>query len=268
MAQKRILTIEDDPDVATLLVILLTGLKVEVFTAGNGRQGIDLARSKKPDVILIDLHLPDISGLEVLKELQEIPELAATHRVVLTGQTTPHDVKEAGRLGVADFLVKSDFIAGHGLNRIGKLLLEPPAGSPSPNSPLSVLVIEDDPDIRSLLVTLLAAEGADTREAADGALAVQEVISSPPDLILLDLHLPKLDGLDVMRMVHAMAAGTSIPVLVMTGSPTVDSIKASRSLHALDYILKTELLSERGKERLRHALSTATRLRQNRLGTA
>jgi CheY-like chemotaxis protein len=255
-SRKKILTVEDDPDVAALLVILLKGLEAEVLTADCGRRGIEVARAEKPDLVLLDLHLPDLSGMNVLRELRKIPELSSTPIVVLTGRSTPREVQEAAKAGVADFLLKSDFVTGKGFHRIARLLRKAPATDPG-KAPLRVLIVDDDESVRPLILALMKAQGAECSEAADGAEALQKAMTASPDLILLDLHLPKQDGLDVMRMLHSMARGADIPVLIMTGSPSVDSVRDSMSLGAVDYLLKSELLAESGTARLKKALAAA-----------
>jgi CheY-like chemotaxis protein len=266
-SMKRILAIEEDPDAANLLVLILKGFGSDVHSAVGGRAGLEAARTLRPDLVPVDLHLKDMPGLEVLRELGKLEGLESVRRAVLTAHGTPADVQAASREGIVDFLVKSDLISGQGFQRISRLLLDE---SPSrlPKSTARVLIVDDDESIRSLLKTALAADGLQCAEAADGAEAIQAAIAHPPDVILLDLHLPRLEGLDMMRMVHSIAKGASIPTIVMTGSPSLDSVRDSLAHGAMDYLVKSELSSEAGIERLRKAIAAAASRRRDREGAA
>jgi two-component system phosphate regulon response regulator PhoB len=101
-----------------------------------------------------------------------------------------------------------------------------------------VLVVEDEPDIRSLIVFNLSREGFRCRTAASGEEALQEVRSSQPDLIVLDLMLPGLDGLEVCRRLRSDAATASVPVIMLTAkADEVDRI-VGLEMGADDYVVK------------------------------
>lgn len=96
-----------------------------------------------------------------------------------------------------------------------------PLGAPSPpaqgtRAPL-VLIAEDDPDIRLMLKTLLEMKGYRTAEAADGQQAVENASAAPPDLILVDLQLPRLNGFAVTRFVRQHDELRRVPIVVVSG---------------------------------------------------
>ena len=82
----------------------------------------------------------------------------------------------------------------------------------------SVLVVEDDPDLRAMFRTALALSGFDVRVASDGLEALHRVDSNPPDLIVLDIVMPRLDGIAVAKEIAAQAHTRNIPIVVVTGS--------------------------------------------------
>ncbi|HLY74444.1 MAG TPA: response regulator [Planctomycetota bacterium] len=123
--RKRVLIIEDDEDVAKILEVLVGGLNADVRIADDGMTGVELARAEKPDLVLVDIHLPGMNGLEVIRTLRATPELAGLPLIVITGNSTVEYVRETAKLGANDFLVKANVLAGDGLDRIQKYLAPP-----------------------------------------------------------------------------------------------------------------------------------------------
>jgi len=127
---KRVLIIEDDEDVAKILEVLVRGLHAEVLLADDGMTGVEMARTQHPDLVLVDIHLPGMNGLEVIRALRGTTRLAGLPIIVITGNSTVEYVRETARLGANDFLVKANVLAGDGLDRIEKFLSTP--GRPAP----------------------------------------------------------------------------------------------------------------------------------------
>jgi len=104
----KVLIIEDD---ALIIKVFSTRLKSgghQVFSAEDGGTGLELAKKEIPDVILLDLMLPKISGLEVLAELKKNPETAKILIFVYTNLSTEKEIKEAKALGITEFITKAD----------------------------------------------------------------------------------------------------------------------------------------------------------------
>ncbi|HEV3027995.1 MAG TPA: response regulator [Planctomycetota bacterium] len=123
--RKRVLIIEDDEDVAEILEVLVRGLHADVLVADDGMTGVELARTERPDLVLVDIHLPGISGLEVIRALRATAKLEALPIIVITGNSTVEYVRETAKLGANDFLVKANVLAGDGLDRIERFLSLP-----------------------------------------------------------------------------------------------------------------------------------------------
>ena len=120
-----------------------------------------------------------------------------------------------------------------------------------------LLVVEDDPQVRSMLVRTLGYEGFDVASAADAAAALAAVREAPPDLILLDLLLPDRDGMDVCR--HMRAAGNTTPILMLTARDGLDDRVKGLDVGADGYVVKpfsTSELVARVRALLRRARSS------------
>ena len=101
-----------------------------------------------------------------------------------------------------------------------------------------VLVVEDEPDIRDLIVLHLAREGFRCRTAADGGDALREVRASHPDLVILDLMLPGLNGLEVCRRLRSEPATASLPIIMLTAKTDEVDRVVGLEVGADDYVVK------------------------------
>ena len=94
---------------------------------------------------------------------------------------------------------------------------------------IRVLLAEDHPTMRDAVRLVLAGEGYDVEDAPDGAVALQRIAASPPDVLVLDLHMPVLDGAQVLEALRADAATASLPVIVITADGEEGRAAAERS---------------------------------------
>lgn len=129
---RSLLLIEDSREVVQLLVALLKPLGVKITAAADGASALRTAREMPLDLILTDLQLPDMDGLQAIRAIKEdAPHLKKVPVVVLTGHASPDNIREAVELGVVDFLVKPAFLSNAGLERIRRALEDaPPAVAP------------------------------------------------------------------------------------------------------------------------------------------
>lgn len=120
---KKILVIEDDKFLLKIIKKKLSTEDYQLVQAMNGEEGLRSAREEKPDLILLDLVLPEMDGFEVLKKLKDNPACSAIPVIILSNLGEREKVNKGLKLGAADYLVKADLNPGEIVNRI-KLLLE------------------------------------------------------------------------------------------------------------------------------------------------
>jgi PAS domain S-box-containing protein len=200
----RALVIEDDPTVAALLAdaLALDGLAVE--NAPTGEAGLARALTDPPDVILLDIVLAGaLDGWDVLVQLKTHRATAHVPVVVCTAHSGRGT---AAALGASDFIAKP-FTREQLRDTISRLL---PAGRGS------VLVADDDETLRRLVVETLARDGCELREAADGLAALGMIATRSPDVLVLDLAMPRLDGFGVLERLRERPETRALPVVILT----------------------------------------------------
>lgn len=212
----RILVVEDDHDIAELISRHLTASGYTVSVAGRAREAIEQARTQRPDLITLDIYLPDADGFELLQALKTDPATATIPIVIVS--VLP-DEQTGFRLGAVDYLTKP--IEPHRLvSSINRVL----------RGPGKVLVVDDDRDTRDLLQAALETRGFNVVLTASGKRALFLARQEDPDLILLDLKLPGMDGYEVLQRLKSSRDTADIPVMVITGSLTDEEVKQQRVL--------------------------------------
>lgn len=221
-----ILVVDDERMICDLLRSVFSAHGHEVFIATNGREAMELFHQRKPRFTLLDLHMPGMDGIEVLQEIRTIDPEAGV--IVLTGDGTDALEIRARGLGVTDFLRKGLPLEtlvktlDRALQRSVKMTEAPAsavavesAPSDSPETP-AILVVDDDPQILSLLSEFLTRRGYQVRVAQDGPTALAMVEKELPRFVILDMYMPGMNGLELLRELRAKnyAGG----VLGLTGS--------------------------------------------------
>jgi CheY-like chemotaxis protein len=199
-----ILIVDDDPDARELLRNVVADAGYEPIVATGGRHGLELARTRHPDLITLDLMMPDLSGWEVLTALKADPSTAAIPVVVVSVVAA----EQRGRLlGVIDLVPKP--VEREHLVTVLRRIAAP--------GRRKALVIEDDPAERRLLTRFLADEAFDVVTAANGLEGLRRLEAAVPDLILLDLAMPVMDGVTFLATLRRSPTWAHIPVVIVTG---------------------------------------------------
>jgi len=208
--RQKILVVEDDHDLALLLRKELESDGYQVVLAGSGEDALWLAREEQPQLIVLDIMLPDIDGFVVLERLKAHPVMQPIP-VVITSILAEPDKGYA--LGAVDYVVKP-------FSREQLLAAVRRALSPgSPVKPHQILVVDDDPEVLILMEEALRLHGYEIRTARDGREALRRIAEHRPDLLLLDIKMPGVDGYEVIRKLKGAEATRGIPIVVITDSP-------------------------------------------------
>jgi len=197
-----VLVIDDDPAARELMARSLTRGGYAVMMAASGADGLNIAEEKRPDVVVLDVLLPKQDGWEVLTAFKAHPTLNDVPVVLVT---MVDDRSRGYALGATDYLTKPvDWDRLHGA------LKRHIHGS------AEVLVVDDEASVRDVLRRQLEREGHTVRLATDGAEALAELEASRPDLVVLDLMMPNVDGFEVLEKLRDDETLRELPVIVFT----------------------------------------------------
>ena len=209
--QCKVLVIDDDPVVRELITRFLGKEGFQVVNAGAGREGLSLAKQIKPDVISLDVLMPGMDGWTVLMKLKEDAETADTPVVMLSIV----DEKKIGyTLGAADYLTKP-------VDRSRLLHVMEKHCRGRFTGP--VLVVDDDAAAREVTCTALEREDVGVIQAGDGKQALELLARVTPQIILLDLMMPVMDGFEFLEALKERPEWQAIPVVVITSKDLSDA---------------------------------------------
>jgi GAF domain-containing protein/CheY-like chemotaxis protein len=205
-AKHRVLVIDDDPDALYLLQEGLGTSEFDVVGARAGHEGLQIAHDQQPAAILLDILMPEMDGWQVLNDLKSDATTANIPVILLTIV----DKKALGfKLGAADYLLKP-------LNPVAVLdALRRVLGGRS-TTRKCVTVVDDDPHIAEMLRQTLSESEFDLDSAEDGQAGLQLIRARRPDVILLDLMMPRLDGFGVIESLRADPELRDIPIIVIS----------------------------------------------------
>jgi signal transduction histidine kinase/DNA-binding response OmpR family regulator len=241
-----VLVIDDDPSARELLRRMLEGVAVQIVTAKDGRGALDLARSLHPVAITLDVLMPEMDGWEVLSELKADPE---TRDIPVIIVTMTNDRNLGFALGATEFLTKP--VRREDLSEIlGRFV--------TGNGAHDALVVDDEPENRELMRRTLEGEGWRVREAENGRVALDEVATHPPSLILLDLMMPVMDGFEFVLEMRRRDPANEIPIVVVTAKDVTEEERRRLSGSVLGMIERGGLDQDSLVELLREQVAAMT----------
>ncbi|MBI2578059.1 MAG: response regulator [Candidatus Wildermuthbacteria bacterium] len=114
-----------------------------------------------------------------------------------------------------------------------------------------IVVVEDDKFLRELIVQKLTKEGYDVTEAVDGEIGVQKIKEEHPDLVLLDLILPGIDGFEVLKQVKENPDTAKVPIIILSNLGQQEDVERGLKLGAVDYLIKAHFTPGEIVEKIR-----------------
>jgi len=241
-----ILIIEDDAVTIHLIESQLTSSGYQVVSCDQAERALEMAAEIQPQAITLDLFMKPTSGWEVLLHLKQDPRTTSIPVIVVTIVDNPG---AGAALGADEYLVKPVDKATL-LAAVGRCL-EGLSGS-SPSRP--VLVVEDDAPTREIIAELLTTKGYAVVTAPDGESARAQVAASLPELVILDLVLPKVSGFELLAEWRADRRTAELPIFVLTSKDLSSREKAYLHSHAQSLFRKQESWQSALVKQLQRAL--------------
>ena len=207
----EVLVVDDDSSTRELVSRSLRRAGFSTTEAHSGEDALLKARVSPPTLVVLDLMMPNLDGFEVLRRMRA--EKLNVPVVVLTGKTLTNEEQSVLREGFAGFVQKG----GHALEDVigqAKGVLLKNSAQRASRLP-RILYIEDNPQNRDIVRRYLGGQ-FEVLEAEDGEHGVERATREAPDLILMDLSLPRIDGWEATRRLRQLPAAANIPVIAVT----------------------------------------------------
>lgn len=260
----RVLIVNDSPHEGRKLRQAIEKEGFSVYEGANKEDAIDLARRFRPNIIVIDVVMPEIDGTYLVKVLREDPETKEIPIIVFSAIEEENarlkDVK-------AIKIIKRSMDEKTLVKDIKAALYHHRKAEPGEK----ILIVDDERSITSLITSMLQEFGYTTIEASTGEEALSIAQAEQPDLILLDINLPGIDGFQTLKRLKNSVRTGRIPVILLSGIKDAKEKAKGLNLGASDYITKpysslelearVRLLLQRREEE--HSTSPTTRLPGN-----
>ena len=223
-SQAQVLVVEDDFELASLVREQLKHENISSHVVSSKLACLEYLRTNSPQVILLDLRLPDGNGLEVVDFLRNNPDLSNIPVVVMSGDTTQ---KEFALPLVFEFVPKpfdQSMLVGALSRALGSIHSK------------RAFLIDDDPDTRAVLAAQLRSLNVECVQAGDGEEAIKILQTQDPDLIVLDVSMPKVDGFAVVNWLRQNKS--LVPLLIYTGCDLDEDQQAELTLGLTKQLVK------------------------------
>jgi len=250
---RELLVVEDDPAEQLAIAELIGASDIRISSADSGGQALELLRSRRFDCVILDLKLPDVTGFELLTEIQRDERLREIPIVVFTGRELTQDEEAELRQRAKSIVLKGvqsperllDETALFLHRRVGDLpeakqrMIEKLHDSDEPLRERKVLVVDDDVRNIFALNSLLERHGMNVVTATNGQDAIK-LLDRHPDvsLILTDVMMPEMDGYETMRRIREIPAFRMLPIIALTAKAMKGDREKCLQAGASDYVAK------------------------------
>jgi CheY-like chemotaxis protein len=246
----RILIIEDEANNLDVARRIVRGAGHEALTATDGLSGLEIARREHPDAVLVDLLLPKLDGWSVTRAIREEPWAKKIPIIAVSALAMQADHERAREAGCDDFVTKpyapaelrvllGKYFTDNSTPKAATRASEPSASGISPAERLGrVLVVDDEPSNVELIVRRLGGNGYETLTASNGHDAIAIATKEQPDLILMDIMMPGLDGWQATRLLKGDPKTANIPVVFVTARDRPEDVAQGFEAGGIMYVNK------------------------------
>jgi response regulator RpfG family c-di-GMP phosphodiesterase len=238
--KKKIAVIEGNAEYRNMMAQALGKKGLDVATASDGLSGLNLVRNFKPDLVVLEMFLPKLSGFHVISELKSVPDCGDILFIALTSDFGDDFEDENGFKDNADTYFHADMVLRKPfdedlfLEKVEEIFRVRKDEEKKPKG--KVLIVDDDPLIHKLLHHVLQKENFETVWAENGKKGLEMLGSERPDIVLLDLVMPEMDGRETLE--GALRIRPDLPIIMITGHGSEKMAVQLMKGGAVDYIPK------------------------------
>lgn len=265
MSTKKILIIEDEEFLSEMYKMKFMQEGYRVFVADNGLEGIELAKKEKPDLILLDLVLPNMDGYKVLKELKGKEETKNIKIYILSNLGQNGEINKGFTGGADGYLVKANLTPSQLAENVGRIFNGQTVGvkkrvdtlvvKKKPVAELteglvksrgiSILLIEDEDAIIEMYKMRLKKEGYEVEIAKNGAWGIKRAKERKFDIIIMDMMMPAMNGYRAIEELKSGEETKDVPIIVLSNSAQDKEIERAKECGAACYLLKSQITPAR-----------------------
>lgn len=254
---KKILIIEDEYFLADMYQTKFKKEGYDVEVAKNGKIGLEKARKEKPNLILLDLVMPEMDGYQVLKKLKSEEKTKNLLVYIFSNLAQSGEIEKGLKMGAAGFLLKADLTPGQLMNKINnifsnqnqektekketKKIGQKNIKQKNKNNGKKILLIEDDEDIIAIYKMRFEKEGYSVEVAKNGAWGIKLAKEKSFDMIILDMVMPAMNGYQAIKKLKENEKTKNIPIAVLSNSAQDQDIEKAKKCGAACFILKSQI---------------------------
>ncbi len=235
----NLLLVDDEVEFLATVTRALERRDVKVVCATSGIDALQLVNIRNFDVAVIDVKMPGMDGIELFRSLRAVvPDLPV---IILTGHGSIPQAFETSRDGVFDYLSKPcdvDLLVARIRAAAAGRSKKPASGEPEPEYPgaVRVLLVDDEVELLASMTTILSRRGLNVHTVSSGEEALGFLENKIIDVVVLDIKMPGMDGIQTLRRIKADIQDTE--VILLTGHPEAENAFEGLKLGAVDYIVK------------------------------
>ena len=250
--KKTIILVEDEKTIANLIELRLKRAGYEVQVVHDGQKGLDAIFASTPDLVLLDMLLPGLSGFDILQELKEKQLLSDLPVIIISNSVQPIQLKRAIDMGARDYLIKVNFTPDVVVEKVDAVLQQKEkVVSPSA---CGILLVEDEKILADSIERTFAKKQHQVFKAVNAREAKKILQDEKIDLILLDIILPDMDGFKLLEEFKQNDATKDIPVIIISNLGQKEEIEKGEKGGAVDYIIKSDTVPSEILEKVENIL--------------
>jgi len=255
---KKILIIEDDVFLGDVLNVKMENSGFEVMLARDGTEGYEAIKSFNPDLVLLDIILPNMNGYEILEAKQKDKTISKIPVIIVSNSGQPVEISRALALGVKDYIVKAQFDPDEVLVKVQAQLRINETDHPTSDTSVpkgvidgksnkadlggkKVLWVEDDQFLNDIIALKLSMAKCIFFHASDGEEALKIIDEEMPDIVMLDIILTGMNGFEILSRIKANSKTKHIPVIILSNLGQPEDVKKSKDLGAARFLIKATI---------------------------
>ncbi|MDO8529067.1 MAG: response regulator [bacterium] len=265
-----VILVEDDPMIGEIYQKKFSSAGFETTIVSSGKEFLDKAKEEKYDVALLDMVLPEMSGLDILEEIKKSGKYNPKMKVfIFSNLSGKESYDKAMQSGADGYISKTQYNPSELVNEIKRLLNgtqerekneekqngdSEKVSDSNENGKKRILFIEDENVFLDMFCKKLEDEGYIVEKAENGAGGLKEALSKSFDLIITDMVMPVMEGVDIIKRLRLEERTKNTPIIVLSASSTDEKIRETKELKISDFFVKTRVTPEDLARRVKELL--------------